>query len=398
MNNKKIKLKDTEEELVYSAKTNAAIKYDNNLLNINDVIQEYSYSDIFYPQRYYMAKWGKFANKFIFYFTEDYLDDYPDTEKFMFDMENALKAFKKTYGEDKVTVLDDSRLNQKDELTDRQTYIIIGGSYHLILYVESAPCRMCIYYDNFNDALKLKDLFTKYIIRITDGNKIKKEISYIVKTQSGYDLIHSNIKHFAVDIDEQYNDDFAPRHEQIKAFLNEENKSGLVILSGSPGTGKTTYIRHLIETTKRKFVYLTSELANALMDPTFISFLYVIKGSVLILEDCENLVKNRENDNPYYGISTILNMCDGLMGDVFDLKIITTFNTDVSNIDQALLRKGRLVSRYEFGKLSVKKANAIFKKLGKSFRTKEDMALCDIYNIDNDCNQDINNKCEKIGF
>jgi ATP-dependent 26S proteasome regulatory subunit len=77
----------------------------------------------------------------------------------------------------------------------------------------------------------------------------------------------------------------------------------------------------------------------------------------------------------------ILNMSDGLLGDVLNLKFICTFNAPLKDIDKALLRKGRLVARYEFKDLSTEKANAIIKeqKLNIPLQTKP-ITLAELFN------------------
>lgn len=389
----KIKLEERDVKLTsYVEQFAKAANTGHNDIEIKS-LEDYSLADILYPQRYFYVQYGHYGSKVIFGYSKEYYEEHPDTEMLEFDLNAGAEYFAREYG---AKIIDDSRINEKNEMFERQTYIIFD-ELHLLMYIESTPAKMCMYYDNVDTMLKMKDEYCKFLYRITDGNKIKKKISYIVRDSQQYSTIESDIKHFSVDIDEQYNDDFAPCHESIKKFLNEDKKSGLVILSGDVGTGKTTYLRHLIETTKRKFVYLTSDLANALTDPSFIPFLYTLKGSILVLEDCENLVRSREDGNFSTGISTILNMCDGLMGDVFDLKIIATFNTDVSKIDKALLRKGRLVCRYEFKKLAANKSTVLFKKLGKDIKATEPMSLADIYNYDANVGNNKNER-KKIGF
>ena len=54
-----------------------------------------------------------------------------------------------------------------------------------------------------------------------------------------------------------------------------------------------------------------------------------------------------------------------------------SFNTSLSNIDKALLRKGRLTLKYEFKKLAKDKV----KKLIPEEEIKQDMSLADIYNF-----------------
>ena len=390
------KTKLTERDVKLTSYVEQFAKIANNGHNEIEInsLEDYSLADILYPQRYFYAQYGHYGSKVIFGYSKEYYDERPDTEMLEFDLNAGAEYFVNKYG---AKVIDDSRINEKNELFERQTYIIFDD-LHLLMYIESSPAKMCMYYDNIDTMLKMKNEYCKFLYRITDGNKIKKKISYIVRDGNQYATIESDIKHFSVDIDEQYNDDFANCHETIKKFLNEDKKSGLVILSGNVGTGKTTYLRHLIETTKRKFVYLTADLANALTDPTFIPFLYTLKGSILVIEDCENLVRSREAGNYSTGISTILNMCDGLMGDVFDLKIIATFNTDVSKIDKALLRKGRLICRYEFNNLAAEKATALLKKLGKDVKVTEPMSLADIYNYDAEVGNTQETVRKKIGF
>ncbi len=57
-----------------------------------------------------------------------------------------------------------------------------------------------------------------------------------------------------------------------------------------------------------------------------------------------------------------------------------SFNTDVSKIDSALLRKGRLIARYDFQDLNLEKANKLSKKLGFETEFESAMPLSMIYN------------------
>ena len=62
-------------------------------------------------------------------------------------------------------------------------------------------------------------------------------------------------------------------------------------------------------------------------------------------------------------------------------QIIATFNCDLTTIDPALLRKGRLIANYEFNKLDVESSKILSDKLG--FGTEQvttPMTLAEIYN------------------
>lgn len=79
----------------------------------------------------------------------------------------------------------------------------------------------------------------------------------------------------------------------------------------------------------------------------------------------------------------MLNLSDGLLAESLGIQVIASFNTNISNIDKALLRKRRLTALYEFKELSIIKAAALIEVLGfKNRSITKPMTLADIYNIE----------------
>ena len=183
---------------------------------------------------------------------------------------------------------------------------------------------------------------------------------FIVTYQyNDFDLETTSIREVNLDLSLHYNDDFLPVAKVIDNFIDGE-RSGLVILHGQQGTGKTTYIRHLIHSARRKMIYMGGDMVDKLSDPSFIPFIQKQKNSVIIVEDCEELLASRgSGGRTNSGLVNILNISDGLLGDSLCIKFICTFNAPLKDIDQALLRKGRLVARYEFRELPPEKANRL---------------------------------------
>lgn len=188
-----------------------------------------------------------------------------------------------------------------------------------------------------------------------------------------------------------YNDDLPD--DKINAWINSDD-SGLMILHGDPGTGKTSYIRNLIYRTENRFMFFDKSLFQHMSDASLIQMLLDHRNSIIVLEDCEDLLTDRTGFGSC--MSTILNLTDGILGDSLRFKFICTFNADLVDIDSAILRKGRMRLKYEFKKLTADKVVALGKKLGVEV-PHEEMPLCEVYNYAEDNGGKVEEKA-KVGF
>jgi hypothetical protein len=96
---------------------------------------------------------------------------------------------------------------------------------------------------------------------------------------------------------------------------------------------------------------------------------------VLVLEDADECLVPRGNDN-MSSISSILNLGDGILGSLLDVRIVATTNAKKVEMDPAILRDCRLSKRIEVQPMPYDKANNIFMRLiksdSKSIPTKKD--------------------------
>lgn len=120
-------------------------------------------------------------------------------------------------------------------------------------------------------------------------------------------------------------------------------------------------------------------MATEITNPNLMKLLINNPNSVFVIEDAENIIMDRE-ENGYSPVSTLLNLSDGLLSDCLNIQIICSFNTDLSKVDSALLRKGRLIAQYEFKELETQKAQQLSDKLGFQTQISKPMNLTDIYN------------------
>jgi hypothetical protein len=205
------------------------------------------------------------------------------------------------------------------------------------------------------------------------------EINLIVRDKDYMYLKAMEIKRTKLDLGLFYEDDFAAVDDTIQKRLNQKDDKGIVLLHGLPGSGKTTYLRYLIGRVKKKVLFLSPNIAGSLTDPDFIDLLIDNPNSVVIIEDAENVIMDRRS-NPQSSVSNLLNISDGLLADFLNVQLICTFNSPVALIDSALMRKGRLIAKYEFGKLSVAKAQRLSDHLGKETIVKQPMTIAEIAN------------------
>ena len=96
------------------------------------------------------------------------------------------------------------------------------------------------------------------------------------------------------------------------------------------------------------------------------------------------------------GLVNILNISDGLLSDELCIKFICTFNAPLKDIDEALLRKGRLAARYEFKDLTTDKIHQLIKEESLDIPEQtHPMTLAEIYNYEG---MDFSQGRKRVGF
>lgn len=183
------------------------------------------------------------------------------------------------------------------------------------------------------------------------------------------------------DIEDNYS---ASIHNELKSLFElnpskTEMGGKLILWSGPPGTGKTYAIRSLMKSWKKwaSFSYITD--VEVFFTDSQYMLSTILEGErndspynlfeddhevpkkthhFIIIEDAGEMLKPDAKKEVGQGLSRMLNITDGIIGQGLNLSILITSNEDIKELHPAVTRPGRCYQRIEFPELSDLEAEA----------------------------------------
>ena len=300
------------------------------------------------------------------------------------DLEKVTKEFKSLFGVPAVIIKDEEEKSIETRYATATSYAVLSITSNKRNTPKKRDISIAGITTDVNVLSTIKNLLLDLIKKKEDSNFVYA----LTSGPAGLGL--TSIGRITQKINKQnYTENVNASYSHVCDCLNSNDPCGrLILFQGSPGTGKSYMIKSLISEVKSTFVVVGTNLIGDLSGPQVLPVLLNQfegddKSITFILEDADAALTIRTGGN-LNKLADVLNLGDGLLGELLDIRLIATTNANKLELDPAILRPGRMCQHLQFEILTPIHAEKVYSGLIKGAThvgIKKNMTLAEIYRL-----------------
>lgn len=300
-----------------------------------------------------------------------------------------------------------SILNFSSITNDEKQILIESSEYDCFGYVFLTQESLNYYFEitlfgKANEDLQkckenITSIFSSYIIEKNNNSLVN--IHYYYLTKEGIPAWFNILE----EIETKLFSTNYPFIEDPNSFITNyfNSKESILILIGSPGTGKTRFIRYLLSMRENsQSIFFTSD-KHVIEHGCIFSDFIQSSSNIMVLEDFDFHLNSRKEGNTI--MYHLLGLGDGLIQSQNKKIIISTNLSNLSGIDDAILRRGRCFDIVNFRLLYWDEVIIFLKENNRedliSKIEEKEYSLADLYALINDKKErNFKIECKRTGF